>query len=76
MATFAGRNYTTTRLCDLIEIAGYSDEIPPPLSELLSKVFNDALHRDLLTNFKNDPSYGNAARCLRVLIERRRKAAG
>ena len=76
VATFAGKNYTITHLCDLIEIAGYSDETPPSMSEQLSKVFNDTLHGDLKTKFKNDPSYANAARCLRELVRRRRKAAG
>ena len=52
VATFAGTNYTITRLCDLIEIAGYLEETPPPLSEQLSKVFNDILHSDLKTKFK------------------------
>ena len=75
VATFAGKDYTISRLCDLIEVASYSDETPPSLSEQLSKVFNDTLHADLKTKFKSDPSYANAARCLCELVQRRRKAA-
>jgi len=76
VATFVGKGYTITRVCDLIEIAGYSDEIQPPvLGELWSKVFHDAPHGDLKAKFAHDLSYANAAACLRELVQRR-KASG
>jgi len=75
VAAFGGRNYTITRLCDLIEIAGYSDEIPTLMLERLSKIFHLHPHGDLNAKFKNDLSYANAARCLRELIQRRKMEA-
>ena len=75
VATFGGNVYTISRLCDLIEIAGYSDEIPQAVLELLwGKVFHDP-YADIKAKLKNDRSYANGARCLRELIQRR-KAAG
>ena len=75
VAMFAGRYYTITRVCDLIDTAGYSDEIPPPLLELLwNNVFHDD-YADIKAKLKNDPSYASGARCLREVIQRR-KAAG
>ena len=75
VATFGGRNYTISRLCDLIETAGYSDEIPTPMLERLSKIFHLHPHGDLNAKFKDDLSYANAAHCLRELIQRRKMSA-
>lgn len=76
VATFVGKDYTITRLCDLIEVAGYSDEMRSPVLGLLwGNAFNDAPNGDLKAKFAHDLSYANAAACLRELIQRR-KAAG
>jgi len=75
VATFGGKPYTITRLCDLIEIAGYSDGVQPPVLGLLwSKVFHDAPNGDIKAKFAHDVSYANAAGCLRELIQRRKAA--
>jgi hypothetical protein len=76
VATFAGSDYTITRVCDLIDTGNYSDEIPPPLLEFMwSKVFYDP-YADIKAKLKNDHSYANGARCLRELIQRRKAAGG
>ena len=75
-ATLVGKDYTITRVCALIETAGYSDEIQPPvLGPLWTEVFHGAPHGDIKAKFAHDLSYANAAACLRELIQRR-KAAG